>query len=308
MINLSLSRQISKIAVMKNQVLSKSNQLESFQEKLPCQNLSQTQLLDNLELTVKSIENNNRKVNIIGSPVTALPFDAQIERMLDWASIHASKVVCVANVHMLMEAYWHSELADVLDNADMVTPDGMPLVWMTRLLAARKQNRVAGMDILISLCQLAPQRNISVFFLGSDTPVLEKMKTKLQQKFPDLEIAGMEPLPFRPLTTVEDDAIIQKINQSGASLLFVALGCPKQEYWMHQHKNKIQAVMIGLGAVFPVFAGVHKRAPLWIRESGLEWLYRLIQEPGRLWSRYVRTIPPFICLASKQLIIWKLKF
>ena len=227
--------------------------------------------------------------------------------MLSWASSHESKVVCVANVHMLIEAYWHSDLADVLKDADIVTPDGMPLVWMIRLMAARKQNRVAGMDILLSLCESAQKQNFSVFFLGSEATILEKMNAKLQQKFPSLKIAGMEPLPFRPLTPAEYDAIIHKINQSGATLVFVALGCPKQEYWMHEHKGKIQAVMIGLGAVFPVFAGVHKRAPLWIREAGLEWLYQLIQEPSRLWSRYMKTIPPFIWLASRQLLTSKLR-
>jgi N-acetylglucosaminyldiphosphoundecaprenol N-acetyl-beta-D-mannosaminyltransferase len=112
----------------------------------------------------------------------------------------------------------------------------------------------------------------------------------------------MEPLPFRPLTQAEDEALIQKIHESGAGLVFVSLGCPKQEYWMAQHKNKIQAVMLGVGGVFPVYAGLHKRAPRRVREWGLEWLYRLIQEPRRLWKRYFETIPPFMWLAIKQLL------
>jgi N-acetylglucosaminyldiphosphoundecaprenol N-acetyl-beta-D-mannosaminyltransferase len=118
----------------------------------------------------------------------------------------------------------------------------------------------------------------------------------------------MEPLPFRPLTQAEDNAIIQKIHDSGAGIVLVSLGCPKQEYWMNQHKDKIQAVMVGLGGVFPVYAGIHKRAPLWIRNLGLEWFYRLIQEPRRLWKRYRTTIPPFIWLAFRQLLSSKLKF
>jgi N-acetylglucosaminyldiphosphoundecaprenol N-acetyl-beta-D-mannosaminyltransferase len=176
---------------------------------------------------------------------------------------------------------------------------------MMKLMGAHEQNRVAGMDILLSLCQLASLRNISVFFLGSEATILERMKMKLEREFPELQIVGMEPLPFRPLTREEDDAIIEKIHASGAGILLVSLGCPKQEYWMHQHKDKIQAVMIGLGAVFPLLAGVHKRAPLWIRESGLEWFYRLIQEPRRLWIRYLKTIPAFIWLALKQLLTSK---
>jgi N-acetylglucosaminyldiphosphoundecaprenol N-acetyl-beta-D-mannosaminyltransferase len=240
---------------------------------------------------------------VIGSPVTALPFDVQIAIMLEWADKCKSRFVCVANVHMLMEAYWHSKFAGVLKNADLVTPDGMPLVWMLRLMGAQKQDRVAGMDILLTLCRLAPTTNISVFFLGSQTMILERIKVKLKQEIPNLKIAGMEPLPFQPLSQAENDAVVQKINKSGAGLVFVSLGCPKQEYWISQNKGKISAVMIGLGGAFPVYAGIHKRAPRWVRELGLEWAYRLAQEPRRLWNRYTRTNLTFIYLALKQLAI-----
>lgn len=267
-----------------------------------CQNQFQAQFLEGLEREEKPAKITKHAINLIDTPVTALPFDTQIKMMLEWASSYASKVVCVANVHMLMEAYWHPELSSVLETADLVTPDGMPLVWMMRLMGARQQDRVAGMDILLSLCQLAQLQNIKIFFLGSQATILEKMRTKLEDEFPKLQITGMEPLPFRPLTQVEDDAIIQKIHESKAQVVLVSLGCPKQEYWMHEHKGKIQAVMVGLGGVFPVLAGIHKRPPLWARNAGLEWLYRLIQEPRRLWRRYGKTIPPFIWIASKQLL------
>lgn len=274
---------------------------------------SLSQIKTNLPL-VKSLEtetNNTHAsiptLNVIDSPVTCLPFKEQIETILQWGSDRQSKYVCVANVHMLTEAYWHPELSTVLHSADIVTPDGMPLVWMMKLLGASKQDRVAGMDILLALGELAPERNVKIFFLGSETKILEKMRKKLEQKFPQLQIAGMEPLPFRPLTPQEDAEIIDKIHRSGAGIVLVSLGCPKQEYWMHQHANKIEAVMIGLGGVFPVLAGVQKRAPLWIRQLGLEWLYRLVQEPRRLWGRYKTTIPPFIWLALKQLLVLKLQ-
>lgn len=241
------------------------------------------------------------KIEIIGSPVTALPFEVQINIILEWAMSKVSKVICVANTHMLVESYWHPEFAAVLKNADIVTPDGMPLVWMLKLMGVGTQNRVAGMDILLSLCKLAPLRNIPLFFLGADEVTLNKMRNNLESVFPNLKIAGMESLPFRPLTSIEDESIMKKIHDSGAGIVLVALGCPKQELWMNQHKGKIQAVMIGLGGAFPVFAGSHKRAPYWIRHIGGEWLYRLMQEPFRLFSRYSRTIPAFIWLACKQL-------
>lgn len=239
---------------------------------------------------------------VINCSITALPFEKQIQTMLAWASLRQSRTVCVANVHMLMEAQGNLEMAHVLDKADLVTPDGMPLVWMMRLLGVNNQDRVAGMDIFLALCQNAQASNVSVFFVGSITPILESMRRRLEQDFPNLEIAGMEPLPFHPLTATEDKALTQKINESGAGLVFVSLGCPKQEHWIAQHQGRIQSVMIGLGGVFPVYAGIHKRAPRRVRELGLEWLYRLVQEPNRLWGRYYKTIPPFIWLAIKQLL------
>ena len=239
---------------------------------------------------------------VLDFPITALRLNEQIQTILQWAGENKSKTVCVANVHMLMEAHWNPEFAGVLKDADIVTPDGMPLVWMMKKLGATSQDRVAGLDILASICESAPKKDVSVFFLGSQKKILSGMRSKLKNKYPDLNIAAMDPLPFRPLTESEDEALIQKINESGAGIVFVSLGCPKQEKWIAQHKDKIQAVMIGLGGAFPVYAGLQKRAPRIVRESGFEWLYRWLQEPRRLWGRYTKTIPPFMWLAMKQLI------
>lgn len=203
---------------------------------------------------------------------------------------------------MLVEAYRDPEFAPVLQNADLVAPDGMPLVWMLRLMGASNQNRVAGLDVLSELCKQASTENISIYFLGSQASILEKMRSRLEQDFPNLQIAGMEPLPFRSLLEDEDRAVVQKLNESGCGLVFVSLGCPKQELWMSQHKDRVQAVMVGLGGAFPVYAGIHRRAPQAVRSLGLEWLYRLLQEPRRLWGRYSTTIPIFIWLACKQLV------
>ena len=249
---------------------------------------------------VKAVALPTRKV--LDFPITALCLNEQIQTILEWASEHKSKTVCVANVHMLMEAYWNPDFAGVLKNADIVTPDGMPLVWMMKKLGATSQDRVAGLDILASVCESAPKKNVSVFFLGSQKQILSGMRSKLEKEYPELNIAAMEPLPFRPLTESEDEALIKKINESGAGIVFVSLGCPKQEKWIAEHKDKIHAVMIGLGGAFPVYAGLQKRAPRIVRESGFEWLYRWLQEPRRLWGRYTKTIPPFMWLAMKQLI------
>ncbi len=242
------------------------------------------------------------KVDIIGVPVTALSFQDQISAMMTWAKERSSRVVCVANVHMLMESRGDNSFWSTLDKADLVTPDGMPLVWMIRLLGFGSQDRVAGMDIFVSVCQRAAAEGVSIYLLGCTQPVIDQMVIKLKRDFPQLKLAGAEPLPFRPLTEMEDRDLVERINSSGAGVMFLSLGCPKQERWMNNHKDRIQSVMVGIGGVFSVYAGLQKRAPTWVRESGLEWLYRLAQEPRRLWHRYQSTIPPFIVLAVRQVL------
>jgi N-acetylglucosaminyldiphosphoundecaprenol N-acetyl-beta-D-mannosaminyltransferase len=239
---------------------------------------------------------------VLGFSIATNPFHEQINLIMQWGQQRLSRVVCVANVHMLMEARWNPTFARVLCGADMLTPDGMPLVWTLNLLRKSTHDRVAGMYILREVCKQASATGMGVYFLGTDAPTLAKMRQRLNQEFPDLVIAGMEPLPFRPLTPEEDRQVVQAINDSQAGVVFIALGCPKQEIWMHQHKHKIQAAMVGIGGVFPIYAGIKKHAPAWVQDSGLEWLYRLIQEPGRLWKRYFSTIPPFIYLSAKQVV------
>jgi N-acetylglucosaminyldiphosphoundecaprenol N-acetyl-beta-D-mannosaminyltransferase len=240
--------------------------------------------------------------SVIGYPVAALPFQEQISLMMQWAKEKVGKAVYIANVHMLVEAYKNRQFSDVLCKADLITPDGMPLVWMLKFQGVRQQDRVAGLDVLLSLCERASAEGVSVFFLGSQSLILEKMRVRLKCEFPNLKIADMQPLPFRPLTLDEDEAIVQKLNQSGAGLLFLSLGCPKQEQWIAEHREKVNMVMLGLGGAFPVYAGIHRRAPRFVRLFGFEWLYRLLQEPKRLAKRYASTIPIFIWLAIKQLL------
>lgn len=241
------------------------------------------------------------RLDIIGSKVSAAPFNTLVDVIIKWAKNRDSKSVCVANTHMLVEAHQRPSFGNVIQQADMVTPDGMPLVWILRLMGVKNQDRVAGLDLMQALCQRASNEGVSVYFLGSMDIILQRMKERLQEEFPQLDIANMEPLPFRPLTPEEDRVLIQKVNASGAGLVMIALGCPKQECWMAEHKGKIKAVMIGLGGAFPVYAGIHRRASKWVRRMGLEWSYRLYQEPRRLWKRYATSIPRFVYLAVKQL-------
>lgn len=239
---------------------------------------------------------------VLNAPITALPFEGQMSLIVDWAAHKMGKFACVANVHMLMEAHRNPSFQSVLERADLVTPDGMPLVWMMRFQGFKAQDRVAGMEIFLSLCSLASEKSIRIGLLGATPEILHAMRDRLGVEFPELNVASVEPLPFRSLTEEEDAALVARINSKGVGIVFVALGCPKQECWMAEHKERINAVMIGIGGVFPVYAGLQKWAPKWCREAGLEWLYRLVQEPRRLWKRYATTIPPFIWLAARQLL------
>jgi N-acetylglucosaminyldiphosphoundecaprenol N-acetyl-beta-D-mannosaminyltransferase len=240
--------------------------------------------------------------NVTGFPISALSFDGQVSTMMRWAKGRLSKVVCVSNVHMIMEGHWRPEFSQVLLGADLLTPDGMPLVWLTSLMKRKPQDRVAGMELMLALCERAQALGVSLFLLGSTPEMLAQIRQQLSHDFPGLQVVGIVSPPFRELSEEEDRAIVNQIRMSGAGLVFVSLGCPKQEHWMFTHRDKVQAVMVGLGGAFSVYAGATQWAPAWVRKYGLEWLYRLLQEPGRLWKRYAITIPPFLWLAFKQVL------
>lgn len=213
-----------------------------------------------------------------------------------------SAVVCVANVHMFIEAYQDKELENIINHADIVTPDGKPLTWGLRLLKDIKQDRVAGMNLLPDLLQQLMVQQMSVYFYGSTPKLLQATENYLINTYPGLRIAGMYSPPFRKLTPEEESRVITDINSSGANLVFVILGCPKQEKWMASMKGKIHAVMVGIGGALPVMIGLQKRAPAWMQNAGLEWLFRLMQEPGRLFKRYAITNSLFMYLLFKEYI------
>lgn len=234
---------------------------------------------------------------VLRQPISTGSLESMSETIVKWARAGESRYVCVANVHMVMEAERSPAFADVLDRADLVTPDGMPLVWMMRVSGARTQARVAGYDLLIALLDKASSEDLPVYFLGSSPETLAAVIARARQSYPDLTIAGATSPPFRALSDEEEREQREAIVSSGARLVLVALGCPKQEQWMATRRGLIPAVMVGLGGAFPVFAGHQGRAPAWMRHAGLEWTYRLALEPGRLWRRYLTTNVPFVLRA-----------
>lgn len=213
----------------------------------------------------------------------------------------SSSYVCVSNVHMLVEAYEDKGFAEVVNTADVATPDGKPLCIAHKWLYGQSQDRVAGMFLMQDVMKYASAKNQSVYFYGGTEKILNETEVYCARQYPDLKIAGSFSPPFRDLSSEENAAVIEKINKSGASFVFVALGCPKQEKWMASMHGKINACMIGIGGALPVMIGVKKRAPMWIQNNGLEWLFRFIQEPKRLFRRYWHTNRIFLILLFKEL-------
>jgi N-acetylglucosaminyldiphosphoundecaprenol N-acetyl-beta-D-mannosaminyltransferase len=201
-----------------------------------------------------------------------------------------------------MEAYDSCEYRRLINNADLITPDGVPLVWLMRLKGVHDQERVYGPTLMLYVLEVAARRHLPVGFYGSKPQVLDALLANLKKCYQNLEIAYSYSPPFNPLNPEEDAAIIDEINQSGIRILFVGLGCPKQEIWMAEHRGKVNAVMLGVGAAFDFHAGVKPQAPVWVQRIGLEWLFRLFTEPRRLWKRYLYHNPRFILLAAADLL------
>lgn len=218
-----------------------------------------------------------------------------------------SSYVCFANVHMLVEAYKDKAFGEVLNQADVATPDGGPVSKLMRMVYGEQQDRVAGMDLLPRLLQEAAARGKSVYFYGTTDDVLEKVVAKAKADLPHLRVAGYYSPPFRKLSREEDAAITDMLNEANPDLVFVALGCPKQERWMADHKEQVNACMLGVGQAFLTYAGLEKRLPKWARDLSLEWTYRLYLEPKRLWKRYLITNSTFMYLILKLLLQRKLQ-
>jgi N-acetylglucosaminyldiphosphoundecaprenol N-acetyl-beta-D-mannosaminyltransferase len=245
---------------------------------------------------------NREGAHVIDAFIHALSWDETLARITAWAKARESRYVCICNAHSVVTVSQDAAFKQVVNQADMATPDGMPVAWMLRKQGFVSQERINGPDLMWKYCELAAQSGEVVYFYGSSNETLQLLSTKLLTAFPSLRIGGVYSPPYRQLSEAEDEAIVSAINASGAGVVFVGLGCPKQEKWMAAHRNRIHAVMIGVGAAFDYHAGTIQRAPLWMQKNGLEWLHRLCSEPGRLWKRYFVTNTLFIIGAALQLL------
>jgi N-acetylglucosaminyldiphosphoundecaprenol N-acetyl-beta-D-mannosaminyltransferase len=238
--------------------------------------------------------------HIVSLRLTLLSYSQFIQEVLQAARHRQSAYACFANAHMTVEAQQQPSFAQAVNEATWVAADGVPLLWALRLLHNTHQERITGLDALPTLLFEAERHQLPVFIYGSTDEVLAQCRQFFRERHPNLPLAGMYAPPFRPLTAIEEDAVVDRISTSGAGLVFVVLGCPKQEQWMARLSARIPAVLLGVGGALPVTVGVQKRAPGWMQRAGLEWLFRLLLEPRRLFSRYLLTNSLFVYYVAKQ--------
>jgi len=237
---------------------------------------------------------------VVNIDVSLIPYQQALSEVIVLAKAHTPSYACFSNVHMTIEAHESEEFRKYVNQADYAFADGMPLVFALKWLYGIRQERIAGMDFMYDVLKKCDYEKLSVFLFGSTSPVLDSLKQYITTTFPQVTVAGMISPPFRKLTEEENINHRQEINVSGAHIVLVGLGCPKQEIWMAQNSSQINACLLGVGGAFGLYADQTKRAPLWMRNIGLEWLFRLGQEPRRLFSRYAKTNSTFIYQLMKQ--------
>jgi N-acetylglucosaminyldiphosphoundecaprenol N-acetyl-beta-D-mannosaminyltransferase len=249
------------------------------------------QLADARSCPVTSV----RRVNILGVGVSAVNMATALAVLRRWIATRQCQYVCVTGVHGVMESQRDPSMKRIHNRAGLVTPDGMPLVWLSKLAGEREVDRVYGPDLMLACCADSVAQGYRHFFYGGGAGVAELLSERLCARFPGLQVAGTYTPPFRPLSREEAEEIVGRINEADPDIVWVGLSTPRQERWMAEHVGRIRApVLIGVGAAFDFHAGLKRQAPRWMQRSGLEWLFRLSTEPRRLWRRYLSNNPAFL--------------
>jgi exopolysaccharide biosynthesis WecB/TagA/CpsF family protein len=241
------------------------------------------------------------KQPVLGVGINPTSYGAVLRQVREWIGAGAGRYICAVEVHGIMTAQRDRSVRDNLNHADLATPDGMPVVWALRSFGFAGQRRVYGPNLMLALCGQAARLGHRVFLYGGTEETLPLLRRKLAARFPDLRIVGMWAPPFRQLTAEEDATATSMIRDSGADLVFVGIGTPKQDRWMEAHRARLPGVvMVGVGAAFNFHAGQVRQAPEWMQRAGLEWLFRLAAEPRRLWKRYLLVTPLFLPMWAMQ--------
>lgn len=241
------------------------------------------------------------KKNLLGIGINAVDYDAAVAQIIAAGQDRRQLGVSALAVHGVMTGVLDREHCYRLNQLELVVPDGQPVRWGLNLLhKVRLPDRVYGPNLTLKVCEAAADAGLSLFLFGSDTATLEKLSQRLCEQFPKLQIVGLEPSRFRSLTEAERDELIVKIHRSGAAITLVGIGCPRQEVWAYEFRERLSMPVMAVGAAFAFHAGELKQAPAWMQDRGLEWLYRLTREPLRLWQRYLILNPAYVTLLSLQ--------
>lgn len=245
-----------------------------------------------------------RSALILGMRVDCTSYEDAARRIVEWAHTGRGGAVCAANVHMVMESYDNRDFQHAVNQADIVTSDGMPLVWGLKLLGHPDASRVYGPDLTLVLLEAAQREQLPIAFYGGSPEALERLQQFVAKRWPGIRVVCAISPPFRALTAAENSRYCEQLRLSGARLVFIGLGCPKQERWMQEHRDQLGgAVLLAVGAAFDFLTGAKPQAPRWMMRSGLEWLFRLVSEPARLWRRYLILNPRFVALFAMQLLL-----
>jgi N-acetylglucosaminyldiphosphoundecaprenol N-acetyl-beta-D-mannosaminyltransferase len=239
---------------------------------------------------------------ILSMRVDAADYESAVETIVDMAEAGRGGMTCVATVHMVMEAWDDRFYRRVVNGSELVTSDGMPLVWALRALGLPTAERVYGPELMPRLCRRAATLGIPVGLLGGSEALLSDLAGRLSREIPGLEVVFRHAPAFGPAPSQPDEALVDAISASGARILFVGLGCPKQERWMHVHRDALACAQVGVGAAFDFLAGAKPQAPKLVQDAGLEWLFRLAHEPRRLLRRYAVHNPRFVAAFARQLL------
>lgn len=231
---------------------------------------------------------------VLGVPVSIVTLRHAVTTIMSWAQKRQSAFICVRDVHGIMKAQDDLTLMQIHHEASMVTPDGMPLAWIAQHRGF-EVNRVCGPDLMDEVMAASQRSGVRHYLYGGKEGVPERLALAFKERYAGIDIAGWYSPPFRSLDEFEREAELRQIRDSGAAIVWVGLSTPKQEYWMQASTAALPGcILIGVGAAFDFHTGDVRRAPHWMRTSGLEWSYRLISEPGRLWRRYLILAPKFL--------------
>jgi N-acetylglucosaminyldiphosphoundecaprenol N-acetyl-beta-D-mannosaminyltransferase len=243
------------------------------------------------------------RVNVLGVGVDAVNMQQAVSSLLGAVACRRKGYVCVTGVHGIMEAQHNLRFRCLLNESLLTVPDGMPTVWVGRYAGHRSMGRVFGPDLMLNLCRESVPHDFTHFLYGGAPGVAEELKHNLETRFPGLRIVGTYTPPFRPLDLREHCKLVDQVNALSPDIVWVGLSTPKQERFMAEYLPKFHtSLMLGVGAAFDLHTGRMKDSPAWVKQSGLQWAHRLMQDPRRLWRRYLKNNPAFLVAIAAQML------